>query len=304
VIVDKNGERMMKPERIRNILHELRDQYYVTEKFQIANVYIREGKYTFSQRFEGDWRIFNTENETWGKPDTYFWFKLTATVPESMDGKELWYAIQPREDGGFDWGNPQGLLYVNGEALQASDSNHSSVRLTNRCRAGDVYEIYYSAYTDKMFFKTPLRFKNCLMTVDPAVLHLYWDLQVPFEVAQLLKTDDYRRHDIIYHIAEAINLLDLRSGYGTGFCRSLVKAQDWFTREFYSKYSDKAEDVLATLVGHTHIDVAWLWDLAQTRDKTECTFTTLVYLMDEYPDFVFMSSQPQLYEFIKEVSSK
>ncbi len=299
-MTDKNGNRMKEMDRIRDIIHSLRTEYYETDDFKITNVSIREGKYTFAQRFQGDWRPFDTEKETWGKPDTYFWFKLTAVVPENMDGKELWYAIHPREDGGFDWGNPQGLLYVNGEPLQALDSNHSTVKLSQKCKAGDVYDIYYSAYTDKLFFKTPLRFKNRLVTVDPSVLKLYWDLRVPFEVAKLLNIDDYRRYDIINSITEAINLLDLRNGYGPEFCTSLAKAQEWFSEEFYGRYACKSEDVLATLVGHTHIDVAWLWDLAQTRDKAERTFTTIVHMMDEYPDFIFMSSQPQLYAFIKE----
>ena len=58
-------------------------------------------------------------------------------------------------------------------------------------------------------------------------------------------------------------------------------------------------DVIATCVGHTHIDVAWLWTVAQTREKVARSFSTVLKLMEEYPEYIFMSSQPQLYKFLK-----
>lgn len=60
------------------------------------------------------------------------------------------------------------------------------------------------------------------------------------------------------------------------------------------------EDVIATCIGHTHIDVAWWWTVAQTREKVGRSFATVLKLMDEYPNYKFMSSQPQLYAFLKE----
>ena len=53
-------------------------------------------------------------------------------------------------------------------------------------------------------------------------------------------------------------------------------------------------------IGHTHIDVAWLWTLAQTREKAQRSFATVLALMEEYPEYKFMSSQPQLYQYVKE----
>ncbi len=53
-------------------------------------------------------------------------------------------------------------------------------------------------------------------------------------------------------------------------------------------------------VGHAHIDVAWLWTLAQTRRKAARTFSTVLRLMEQYPDFRFSQSQPQLYHYIEQ----
>ena len=38
-------------------------------------------------------------------------------------------------------------------------------------------------------------------------------------------------------------------------------------------------------IGHTHIDVAWLWTLAQTREKAQRSFATVLALMEEYPEY-------------------
>ncbi|HEX3077948.1 MAG TPA: alpha-mannosidase, partial [Lachnospiraceae bacterium] len=67
-------------------------------------------------------------------------------------------------------------------------------------------------------------------------------------------------------------------------------------------YTDMAgfDDIIATCIGHTHIDVAWWWTVEQTREKVGRSFATVLKLMEEYPNYKFMSSQPQLYYFLKE----
>jgi alpha-mannosidase len=69
--------------------------------------------------------------------------------------------------------------------------------------------------------------------------------------------------------------------------------------EFYNKICGNNKGVVAML-GHTHIDVAWLWTLAQTKEKAQRSFSTAIRLMEQYPDYIFMSSQPQLYQYVKE----
>jgi alpha-mannosidase len=54
------------------------------------------------------------------------------------------------------------------------------------------------------------------------------------------------------------------------------------------------------ITGHAHIDLAWLWPLAETRRKANRTFHTMIGLMKRYPDFRFNQSTAQLYAFIEE----
>lgn len=54
------------------------------------------------------------------------------------------------------------------------------------------------------------------------------------------------------------------------------------------------------LSGHAHIDLAWLWPVAETRRKARRTFSTQLWLMENYKDFVFNQSSAQAYKWIEE----
>src|SRR4030042_6724459 len=51
--------------------------------------------------------------------------------------------------------------------------------------------------------------------------------------------------------------------------------------------------------GHAHIDVAWLWPWAETERKIARTVINQLSLMEEYPEYRFLQSQPHLYTMLK-----
>lgn len=53
-------------------------------------------------------------------------------------------------------------------------------------------------------------------------------------------------------------------------------------------------------VGHTHIDVAWLWRLKHTHEKASRSFSTVLRMMEMFPEYIFLQTQPQLYQYVKE----
>ena len=61
---------------------------------------------------------------------------------------------------------------------------------------------------------------------------------------------------------------------------------------------------LLPVIGHSHLDVAWLWTYEQTRRKAERTFAIACDLLDRDPEFRFAQSQPQLYRFVEESDPK
>ena len=52
-------------------------------------------------------------------------------------------------------------------------------------------------------------------------------------------------------------------------------------------------------VGNAHLDLAWLWPMAETRRKTARTFAAQLRLMEEYPFYRYLQSQPAAYEMCR-----
>ena len=138
-----------------------------------------------------------------------------------------------------------------------------------------------------------------LIQVDDAVEKAYYDFLVPVQVSRLLKKPDeenYRR--ILVKLGPAADALDLREPYSSQFYRSIEEMERIVKKEFCENVNTSSPVV--SVIGHTHIDIAWLWTVDQTREKVVGSFSTVLELMDRYPDYKFMFSQPILYQFVKE----
>ncbi len=53
-------------------------------------------------------------------------------------------------------------------------------------------------------------------------------------------------------------------------------------------------------IGNAHLDLAWLWPMAETRRKTSRTFAAQLRLLEDYPEYKFIQSQPAGYVMCRE----
>ncbi len=242
-----------------------------------------------------DWQDFNN-GQIWGGHREFYWFETTVVIPEEFKGKCVVYEVITGREGLWDATNPQFLLYVNGAIKQGLDVNHREVILTEKAIAGESFRIVLSAFTGDRNFS--LKLDSRLKVLDRKIEKYYYDLSVPYQAARMLREDDRAYITIIQSINESLNLLDLRKELSEEFYESLHKAQEYMTKEFYEKECGDAE-ACVYCVGHTHIDCAWLWTLKVTEDKAVRSFSTVLELMRRYPEYIFMSSQPQLYKYVK-----
>ncbi|MBU2495597.1 MAG: hypothetical protein KJ935_03755 [Candidatus Omnitrophica bacterium] len=58
------------------------------------------------------------------------------------------------------------------------------------------------------------------------------------------------------------------------------------------------------LIGHSHIDMNWLWNYEDTVDTCLRDFETVTKLMDEYPDLTFSQDQTHIYRIVEEHNPK
>ena len=59
-------------------------------------------------------------------------------------------------------------------------------------------------------------------------------------------------------------------------------------------------DFVYDAVGHGHLDQAWLWPIRETRRKAARTYARQLVNIDERPDYVYGTSQPQQLQWMKE----
>ena len=284
--------------RIQGICDELR-KLSIRQRVPISGWMYKKGNFVHPEDARHDaaaFSPFDCRNMHWYGPDEHYWFYSDTTVPESFQGKPLWMHVCTQIDEWDDGKNPQFLLFVNGEIVQGIDMNHRDVLLSRSAEAGQPLCLELQAYTGTLHteFNLIVEFRE----IDPEIEGLYWDLQVPLQAFPRLEAESRSRMDLERVMNDAINLLDLRTPYSPAFEQSVHQARAYLQKHLYEELGGH-DDVITTCIGHTHIDVAWWWTVAQTREKVARSFATVLKLMDEYPHYRFMSSQPQLYAFLK-----
>ncbi len=225
--------------------------------------------------------------------DKHFWlYKKIRTPKQTSPDQQIVFEIKTGREGMWDASNPQCMFYIDGKLHQGFDVNHTDT-LLEFDKEYDIHINLYSGMEEAKF-----NFYPSIKIISSAIESIYYDICVPAESLNLLhpKSDDYVT--TIKHLELACNILDLRKAYSDEFYASVAECAKYLKEEYYEKVCGKSNAVVSC-IGHTHIDVAWLWTLAQTEEKAQRSFATAVELMKRYPEYIFMSSQPQLYEYVK-----
>lgn len=285
--------------RVMVICQEL-EKLKVKQQFPIREWQYKEGFFLTPEEAAadaGEWSVFDSGSMHWYGPDRHCWFQVTYTVPKELDGKRMWLHAGTQTDEADFGRNPQFLLFVNGEPVQGMDINHMDVLLREKAEAGETLDIQLQAYTGTLHSEFALRAE--MQEIDADIEKLYYDLWVPLAAFPRMEPESQDRLALTHALNETVNLLDLRTPYSQEFYQSVYAALDYIRENLYAALGGW-EEITASCIGHTHIDVAWWWTVAQTKEKTARSFSTVLKLMEEYPDYHFMSSQPQLYWFLKE----
>ena len=285
--------------RLQVICTELK-KLSVVKSMPLKNIRYKKGRYFYpeeAQNAKEDFQDFCQGTSKWYGPDGHYWFRAEYTVPKELKGHTLRLQVKTQIEEWDDGKNPQFLLFINKEAVQGLDMNHRTVTLTKNAQPGQRMEFDIQAYTGTLHSEFDMIMN--VQHVDSKIEKLYYDLIVPLQAFSRMEKEDKTHKDIETILNHCINYLDLRTPYSKDFYVSIDRAQNYLTKALYEEMTGY-EEMIATCIGHTHIDVAWWWTVEQTREKTARSFSTVLKLMEEYPNYKFMSSQPQLYEFLKE----
>ena len=248
----------------------------------------------------------------WGGPGITAWFLGTAILPNSCAGEKVFVRAR--------CGGMETLLLVDGEPHGVFDLHHPVVLLTLAGSTGKEYELAFEAYAGHHFpgtqpddtmvtwrrraghspeFET--RFEKVeLLTERDDVSAFVFDLRALLQLLQALPGESSRRGRILAGIAEVFERIDALPAERSeeSWRPKLREARRAMHPLLTAKNGDSAP--WAGLIGHSHIDTAWLWTIAETRRKCVRTFSSVLNLMDQYPELLFIQSAPYHVVMIEE----
>ena len=259
--------------------------------------HVQRDDVTAEQALADNWQSWEKfgPHSVWAKKQGHTFFAAEVSVPEAAAGQTLVLKFTSQWQDRPGSTDPQCLAYIDGKIAQALDGNHTELVIERNARPGSSHTLLVNAFT---FFDRPLvGFTVEFFVRNERAEKLYYDLQTPLDVAIRLHQSDPRRHAILAIVDRALRALDRRGAHTDAFVATLGEAEK-IAAEIYDIVDTEVQPQI-TAVGSTHLDVGWLWRVMHTRDKTGRSFATVLNLMEEYPEFVFMYNQSVLFDFLK-----
>lgn len=251
----------------------------------------------------------------WGRPWSTKWLRLQGEVPESW-GTAVDTAVEILVDLGFSNTAPgfqcEGTAWrPDGSIIKAISPRNQYIPL-KLLGGGMAVDFYVEAaanpdlaqdwsfaatpYGDKATAGTECKYRLGRIAIaehNQTVWELQQDVWTLSGLMHELPREQPRRHEILRALERMMDIMDPDDIPGTAPAGRLALAEV-LSRPAYAS----AHQLLAT--GHAHIDSAWLWPVRETIRKCARTFSNVVALMDEHPDFIFSCSSAQQFAWIKE----
>lgn len=256
---------------------------------------------------------------TWGKIWEYCWFRGKVTLPDKAEGKRIVMKLAP---GG------ESTLFVNGKSFGTHRAEwvwvpHHYMEdnvLTLDGKKGETFDIVMETYAGHYFPEAPSG--GC--ATGPVLPGSYEDPAVEGERRTLgecsfgiWNEDAYQLYmdvDTLRQLLETLDQTSLRAARVAEALEQFTLIAD-FEQDKEARiksYKDARQALRPALeavngssapvfyaVGNSHLDLAWLWPMAETYRKTARTFAAQLRLIEQYPDYKYLQSQPAAYEMCR-----
>lgn len=238
----------------------------------------------------------------WRGRDRYVWLRASVVLPEKREGCRILGFFDFGKTGDGNNAGFESLLFVDGEPYQGVDQNHKEVFFDDAL-AGTRVELTFRLWSGLEGggqVRTQEHRLNAAFIgyLDEAVDDLYYTAFAALQTLDYLAENSTECYGLMQALDHSFRVIDWANPGSSEHLVSLYEAGRLLNAKIDAM--PKNFDVTVTCVGHTHIDVAWLWRLKHTREKSARSFSTVMRLMEQYPNYEFLQSQPQLYAYIKE----
>lgn len=237
---------------------------------------------------------------TWGPVWSTAWFRLSGEIPEAM-GESFRLLFDTRTEA---------LCWWDGAPYQGVELHRQDIKLPDSVKAGQPLSVHIEAACNHMLGvgknygdfsrmgEFPITQSGHLKLAHLARHHpqreaLVHDLSLLWQLVEQLPEDSARRRQAAESLREACNAIDPHDLDAT-----VPEARRICSESLDTPAEGGANQVHC--VGHAHIDLAWLWPIRETKRKAARSFSTVLRYMERHPEYRFIQSQPQLYEWVRE----
>lgn len=246
-----------------------------------------------------------TAGTKWGYKYEYGWFFTRVMIPESCKNQRVVFKADLGEC----------VAFVNGEVYGALDKEHKEITLTRNAKADDVFDIALEVYAGhgplyttrvvlpdeehKEFAENIMQQKvkdGEVGTFNDKVFSLLMDVKVLYNLMKNTAPDTMRYKMIAKGLKKMCTVIDMETS-DEEFLNQVDKAKEILKPILLCENGTSMP--VAYSVGHSHLDLEWLWTVNETRRKTARTMGNQLRLMKEYPDYKYVQSQPWILETIK-----
>ncbi|MDA3958723.1 glycoside hydrolase family 38 C-terminal domain-containing protein [Oceanispirochaeta sp.] len=236
----------------------------------------------------------------WGGYNQYGWLILNINLPEYFKDKLV--------TGLFDFGRTgmgnnsgfESLCYLNGEKYQGVDLNHQEVLLPEGLVSFEMKFLLWAGLDgggNEAELGLTHEIKKCLFSVlDKKIDYFYYLLKALLQTLKQMDQGSSLYQKLMNLLNQVYNRISLNNP--EKMIQDIYDAHIFLEKELSVLREDHSDTVRC--LGHTHIDVAWLWTLDHTREKAQRSFATVLRLMERYPDYIFFQSQPHIYDKLKQ----
>ena len=251
-------------------------------------------KYHFAKRIR--------ENEKWnGVPFRYGYFHLKGRIPPEIDPSSLYLHFEAGAEGIlFDsQGHPLKGFSTGNYSLE-DEKNYATLKCHYPLKeliANDRIDLWVECQ-DNIYFRSHFPQAGFFHKASVVIAHQN-DLSVLYDYEVLSNYLFSISSDAPYFNDILLGLEKIRDLYLFSFDKKEKEAKK-ITSSLLSLIS-KSEFTI-TCLGHSHLDLAWLWGFKESKKKALRSILNAVYLLERYPSFHYSISEAWQLEQIKELS--
>jgi len=313
-----------KTELLKNNLH--RRMYKPVGEVEYKGFFTYE-KMSLEEASKQEKSIF-PKGMQWGKKWEYGWFFTEVTIPQECAGERVIFVPFERTlvkeicSGSLEqYVEGEGIVYVNGKIYGAVDREHMTITLSENAKPGEIYNIAMELYAGHSG-QVNLMKRDHFQVVIPEegleefpedvnqktvkngnfgifyddVFKIYMDIEVLDDLRKSLDENSLRRAKIEKALKQMCCVVDIELPFGE-FLQAVKTGREILKPIFECKNSESTPVMYS--IGHSHLDLEWLWTRNETRRKTVRTLGNQLQLMKEYPDYKYIQSQPWILNTVK-----